>query len=747
MRKLLAGATVVLFGASAASTASAQLALKGSDTLEDVARGVITDCSDVTKNPPPGTLLPAGSITYAGGGSGTGQGAMLAAPPTQHIAPMSRALNGTTACPVTPPATQGTLDTIRGQQLLIGLDAVVVLHANWLHFGGDLSTDAGNQCQDAITADGNPLLINIPGCTTDGCSPTGDYTFGSWKEVLAMIYGGQNNVTAQAQLLANSGHCSVTTATACTTNANCVAPETCVFTTGRLRNAARINCASPVRKFLADNWGTLFESNTANCGYGPPPAGSTQPECLKLKHAFRRGDSSGTTDTFVTLTGMIGIPVLSTKINGTGPNNCQEAFDAVNATASPFCNGGAQPGTKGWTDYADLDPIRRIADSTNAPRTGLEQIAEGGVAPVNIPPVRWNDNRVDPTTVLVELPEHGGSQTNWGPDLATTQAIFTANEDADLALRKGLGLVLPIEIPTNYADESVAYWAASASPTGQLPVVCDPGVFAGSLITAAKLGQFPACPGGVGFGNCLLPVHKDPVSGALNFNCISDIPVPAKSPLKDERYFNTAVFNSAGKLVKDNFCNPNLTAAPLNCSCAAQARPVSAWFRLHVSRATDLGGVNHRGPLNPSTAPFPTANTCKQFTSTDQIGCLVAANPCSIGFAGREGADKLAPGPVNNFAYRLGAGTLLPPTTDHIVSLLNPDPAATFYVMSRKLFVNRWVDTDPAHVEASATNFTNEETLYSCFQKDSITTPRITQYNFVAVPGGPVVDNACPNNR
>ena len=763
MRRL-SGVGVLLWCALVASPASGQLTLLGGDSFEQAVLDIVSDCENPLFNP--GTLLPPGSISYVGAGSSVSQATMLASPPTQHMTPMSRALSGATACPGGTETTPGTLDA-RGQQLLIALDGIVVLHANPAHLGGDLSTDVGTfQCPDAILPGDAPLTINVPGCNaTDGCNASGNYTFNSWKEVLAMLYGGQNHLSAQSQLLPNSAHCSVTIAQTCATDGDCPPPEefgpieTCVYA-GRRRNPARINCASPVRKFLADNWGALFANgSTANCGYGAPPAGSTQSQCLKLKHAFRLGDTSGTTELFASLTGLIPIPAFSTKINGTGPNNCQEAFDGANATTNPFCNAGPDPMNKGWADYRDLDPIRRIADSTNAPRTGLEQVAEGGIAPVNIPPVRGNDNRADPTLIPVELPEHGGSQSNWGPDLSTTQAAFLANEDADLALRKGLGLVLPIEIPGNYrifGDST--YWDASNDP-GVTPVLCDLGVVAGSIITAPKLGQFPACPGGAGSGNCLLPVHKDPFNGALNFNCLSDTPVPAKVPLKDERYFNTAVFNTAGKLVKDNFCNPNLTAAPLNCSCAGQARPVSAWFRLHVNRATDLGGVNLRGPVNPSTnvnGGFPTANGCVNHGSAYQLGCLVAANPCSVGFGGRSAVDQVAFQPVNNFAYQLGGdpggivgsltstGSTLPATNNHVLALL--DPLATdVYPMARRIFVSRWVD--PANAETSMTNFSNEETLFQCFANDSITTPEITLDNLVAIPGGPRIDNLCPNNR
>ena len=119
------------------------------------------------------------------------------------------------------------------------------------------------------------------------------------------------------------------------------------------------------------------------------------------------------------------------------------------------------------------------------------------------------------------------------------------------------------------------------------------------------------------------------------------------------------------------------------------------------------------------------------------------ANPCSVGFAGREAVDKL-PSALNSMAYQLGvtAADAKPPTDTNILALLNTASSA-FYPMSRKLFVNHWVD--PAlPVTASAPK---EDLLYGCFKNAAITSPRVTQFHFLAVPGGPVVDNACPNNR
>jgi ABC-type phosphate transport system substrate-binding protein len=162
-RKLLAGAAFFLVGIGATS-ANAQLQLRGSDTLEDIAKDAITAAG-----------LNA-SLTYIGGGSGAGQNAMTANPATQQIAPMSRQLNGA-ACT--------TLGATVGQEL-IGLDGLAIVGANQV--GGDSdqqSAATSDDCNDNITGG---KVLNVPGCTAaDGCDASSNYTFTDWKDVLAMV--------------------------------------------------------------------------------------------------------------------------------------------------------------------------------------------------------------------------------------------------------------------------------------------------------------------------------------------------------------------------------------------------------------------------------------------------------------------------------------------------------------------------------------------------------------------------------
>jgi hypothetical protein len=654
MRKLLAGATFLLFGAGVASNASAQ-ALRGSDTLEDVAKAVITDCG-------------LGAVmSYVGGGSGAGQSAMTATPPTQNIAPMSRELNGT-ACVAT------------ASELLIGLDGIAIVGANQVPGSDSLETVVGaaNNCRDSIQGEKSVAVTDcsVPGTACDNgvVSGPGTYTFTSWKDVLAVVYAGQNHSTA-AQLLAD-----------------------------KTRNPARIDCAGPVRQTLVNSWGTIFSDTTAT-----PSVTCRTGTCNRLKHAFRRDDLSGTTDTFVGLVGLVAIPAFTTTSASNFPTK-----NPATATVNPFCNAGSGTMNKGDSDYLDLDPIRRIADSEGVlpdNRAGREQVAQGYGPPSNPPAVLGNDTRPDPAVTI--LADFGASnRQNVGPD--PSNAGWTAAQQAELPKRRGLGVVLPVSFPTNFTLPDQAYWANTSA--GGPPVLCTPGVFAPVLPDTAPPG---ICPDGT-TGLCNLPVNaSDPVNP--NFNCMSLGAKPSNLPIQDERVYNLLVLTRAGKYVKDNYVNGSL-ALP----ATRQNRVVSGYYRLHTTRTTNFGGAVSGGP-------------CALLTSaTDLIGCLVKANPCSVGFAGREAVNALNGGP--SMAFRLGTFVALDdafaPSTARINNLVTTATVTDNYGLARTLWVNRAIPANPLTA--------NETTLLGCFANPAIVDARISQFNFVPVPGTVTRNKTCP---
>ena len=670
MRRLLMWVTAIALS-TGLGTAQAQISLKGSDTLELVTKDAIAVCGLGTR------------ITYLGGGSGTGQAAMVSG--TQQIAPMSRELNGT-AC------------TATAGQLLTGLDGISIIASNQV-FGDsvDQTPDTEDNCSDSINGG---QALPVTGCTAaDGCTTPGTYVFTDWKDVLAMIYGGQNHVTTQGQLL---GHCSTTTATICSQDTDCPTGQTCAARAAR--NPARINCASAVRQALLNNWGLIFNDSLLD----PQPCRATG--CVMLKHAFRRGDLSGTTDTFVTLAGLVAIPPFTTTVAGIPTLAVPDAF----ATANPFCNAGPGVMNKGDSDYLDLDPVRRIVDSDVAAngRLGFEQVAEGYLAPSNPPPATADgtplDARVQPAvTVLHDY--SNASEPNVLPEPTNPNA--QALQKSELALRQGLGVVLPIEVPGNFTTEQIAYHAPPSTQIFNLePVLCTPGKYAPTFADSGH--PLAMCPNGRN-QPCLLPVNTDTTT--VNFNCLSNGPVPASPPVRDGRVFNLLVVDGQfGHYVRDNYVNPNLTIPT-----SRQNRVVSAFYRLHETQVTQLG------------APVFGIN-CKKFSSTEQIGCLVVANPCSIGFAGREAVDNLL-----NMAVQING---IKPTVQNIANLATL--GTPVYPLARRLWLNA--------LNGFGTVTGDQLSLLRCFQGqvpgvqlsdiDNIMVHR----NFVAVPAGVTRTKSCP---
>ena len=639
MRRFLTWALSFYFGAGA--VAHAATVIKGSDTLAEVTNDVIGLCSL------------GGTITYVGGGSGTGQAAMVAG--TQQLAPMSRELNS--------PACVGS-----ASQLLIGLDGISIITSNQL-FGDSVSQtpETEDDCSDSINGG---TSLSVPGCVAaDGCTTAGTYTFTDWKDVMAVLYGGQNHTSAP-QLISNA------------------------------RNPARIDCASPVRQALVNNWNSIFSDSTLD------PQSCRADSCLRLKHAFRRGDQSGTTDTFVTLVGLVAIPPYTTTTSGLTPTSNNLPTPDSLATANPFCNAGTALMNKGDSDYLDLDPIRRIADAGGPPRMGFEQVAQGYAAPSNPPVTQFLEDRTEPpVTVMADYTN--SSEPNVLPEL--TNANAAANQKAAITSRRGLGVVLVIEIPGNYTDERVAYY--STIPLGGEPTICTPGKYAPALPDTRHLSQ-ALCPSGRN-QPCLLPVNAD-TPGVANFNCLTNTAVPALPPLRDGRVHNLLVLDSGGHYVRDNFVNPNLTIPVSN-----QNRVVSAFFRIHMSQVTNLG------------APAPGIN-CKKFTSTEQIGCLVEASPCSIGFAGRESVDNAL-----NIAMQVNG---IKVTAQNIANLATN--ATPVYPLARRLWVNS--------INGFGTVTGAQLSLLQCFEGLTPGVPLgdidlvLSHRNFVPVPAGVTRLKGCP---
>jgi hypothetical protein len=247
--RLTVAALVGLVSSVTTASVHAQ-ALAGSDTLEVLTKQLLANA----------TCNPGSALTYQGGGSGTGESAMIAG--TQRIAPMSRALrNNATVCG----AAEGAVGDNSAEGIAFALDGVLA-------------------------------YVN----------PAND----------------------------------------CNSNTTITALRTLYFGVGTTGNG---DCNHADRLALARNYSSLF-SGDPSC----PDCRTASTTDVEIKHAFRRGDRSGTTDVFRAIVA----PPLT-----------------VTNTTPPYCNGA--------TDFQDNDPIR-------VPCSSNEQVCQpdgtlGLVLPIVVP--------------------------------------------------------------------------------------------------------------------------------------------------------------------------------------------------------------------------------------------------------------------------------------------------------------------------------------------------------------------------
>jgi hypothetical protein len=256
-----------------------------------------------------------------------------------------------------------------------------------------------------------------------------------------------------------------------------------------------------------------------------------------------------------------------------------------------------------------------------------------------------------------------------------------ANNEQVCGRMGNLGLVTVIEIPANLS-------AAQNYPTQ----LCGPGQF--RFVAPALFGGPTTCPNGQPklFNKCFQPVINNP-DGSFTADCLARrFPVQGigGATIPDGRAYNLFSKNANGTYRNDNL---NRTI-------------VGAFYRLHTTAVIAAG-----------------AATCQRTSATDQIGCLTQANPCSIGFAGRE-ASTVVPGiaglTVNGLA----------PTVPNIEALVLTPSTADDYVLARKLWFNSIRGFEHPSLQ------TGEYELAKCMGRSSLMGPIANNRGFVAVPGG-----------
>jgi hypothetical protein len=392
------------------------------------------------------------------------------------------------------------------------------------------------------------------------------------------------------------------------------------------------DCNSDLRWSLVNNWGKLF-AGTCN----PATGGAA---CAQLKHAFRRDDLSGTTDAFLSLLGLQGVNSAS-LIDG-------QVYVSWN---NPFCNGGkdttlhdtAHGGSNTVTNKRFvLDRTDTTGDASSIPNVGSADCTALGNLAKCQPVDHFGDHFA---TYLDNDPIRRSCTGDGNADstLDVRDGPGAADHGEQVCGAKGnLGIVLVVSPADNLT-------AAENYPTAS----CSEGFF--KFVKGPDLPY--GCPNGTKtlFGSCYTPaIRVGSTTTVQTYQCLNELDnTPVFSPPgTDGRVYNLHVHKATGQL------QLNGDGLPV----------IGAWNRLH-STASITGAAG---------------TFCAALSdATDQIGCLVHASPCSIGFAGHSvdqiaGADAFL---VNGFA----------PTQANVefqITGTNPGTAAGKYPLARKLYFN-----------------------------------------------------------
>jgi hypothetical protein len=356
------------------------------------------------------------------------------------------------------------------------------------------------------------------------------------------------------------------------------------------------DCNSPVRQALASSWGDLFQNNCSS------PAGDILGACTALRHVFRPGDSSDVAQTLVRLLGLPAIVAPETTVGG----------QLQHTGATPFCNAVrpgfvfASPPTCLQGSDASWDPTSQSTVPTCA---GQAAVGANNVLAREVAVYRATFQDNDPIR-----------RTCFGSGNGTFQAEDVCTHSGDL------GLVLPInDVPEETLSPprtGADRYNAVPCVKGHYASVTPPQVYnaiSQAIVTRTRGGLL--CPNGDfvnNLGGCIAPAYISGSAQCLGSKLtapaltIGTTPVPAVHPvgpgISEGRAYNQHLYVQVGGA---GAYQTDLAGFPVT----------GAYYRIHTFH---------------SMVPTPdagTTSTCQLGNANDQIGCLVAASPCSLGAA------------------------------------------------------------------------------------------------------------------
>ncbi len=553
---------------------------------------------------------------YSGGGSGGAENAMTGTTAVQLIGPMSKMMT-TTTCKVQ----TGT----RASGIALGLDAVNVYSSV---FAGGASACNG-------TADHTGAGLNYDAGIQGQATPA----FQNWTDMLALLYGGLDKSTGIA------------------------------------------DCGSAARKALVTNWSNLFQTQST-CSNGVSTCTSatfnstTKPTGGfsiggQLWHAFRRDDNSGTSDVFATLLGLgkvtatdsatslITANVSSSGNHGFGASPyCNvinwETRAAVNGTT---CTGGpgkqflGPGGVPQGVCQGTTTLCSQVGATNTCPVDGTTCGAVGDACTDDAPGApdkcaACNCVALDtahkrpPYLTWGTVPDSGISGTVGAAVLPTSYqdndpirrpcigkaAALTTNPGEEVCNRDGtLGVVLPIP-PVDFVarppfNRNPFVTAAQNACGGNTASTTAFNVFKCALRAgAAGLSPSGCASGGVtSGGGCYSATSLADNTNTLCFASPNDNQALDTYGVYDGRVYNLTLTDGSNGYT--SFTIPSV--------------PISLAFTGHYGRIHSQTVLWDK--TAGSTGLADKGTLCQQQDATDQIGCLVQADPCSVGFAGDNG--------------------------------------------------------------------------------------------------------------
>ena len=529
-----------------------------------------------------------------------------------------------------------------------------------------VTSGAASACNG--TADQSKTGLAYDNSSVFGAS--GNQTNGSqnWKYILALVYGGKD------------------------------------ITTGT------VDCTQPARTNLVNNWSALFENKCTNGNSVCTDATHNN----VLWHAFRRDEASGTSDVFSALLGL-------------SPSTSQSSNNGFGA--SPYCN------ALNWdTDANNNGTVKGPGATTNFCSFGAHDqwTGPGGIVDPNSacvigsastscttagkgnhrrpPPGTWGDNP-DPSQTTnsadvlvtdmqdndpVRRPCIGNAQN------ATKSAEQTCNLDGAL----GLVQVIP-------ASDFIVDLKLQQYPT----TVCNGSFIFGNPVNVLNCAPFKTsvhsgeCPNGDSLisGGCLVPISATSSQCATNAS-ISPTLTNRTLPSVDGRVYN---FHMRDGDLTDGSC-----AYIEQIVQTGTATPLSLDF---------VGGGGRIHSQNTIFAGTSTTQVgCQMVDATDQIGCLVQADPCSIGYAGDGGKSwNLHGGTIKDGPFTFPTATVTdairvdqvyPQASTAQLMGVKTQAAGIEYQVGRKLYLNSIIGfgnitaggsgvTDPATGELTLAQF------------------------------------------